>query len=304
MAKHNERPKGNELAQRAPDAMAVGDDESGAMDVVRQGLTAQTLRTRVVTAQRVAVPRNLAKVTEAVKREAALVGEDFEYRWTVGAGSEISGVSVDGAMIMLRNFGNCDCEVEIAEDAPRHWILRATFIDWETGFTLSRLFRQRKDNAVHGRMDEDRKLDIAFQIGQSKAQRNAIMKALPVWLVKSAIEAAQDATEAKIDIAVEREKNLKYWAKAGVTQAMLEGKIGAPIDAWSKRDYVRLRALWNALREKETTKEVEFPELAPKTALPASTEAPAAPAAPAAAPSDPDPMTAPPAAPSEPKGSA
>jgi len=242
-------------------------DEQTGEEIVRQGMTAMTMRTEIVTAQRIAVPRVLNKVKENVVREAELTGGDFEYRWTVKGNQVIEGVSVDGAMILLRNFGNCDCDVQIIQDAPNFWILSARFVDYETGFSLRRAFRQRKGEK-HGNFDEDRALDIAFQIGQSKAQRNVIIKSMPVWLVSAAVDAARKGAEAGIaDVPKSAAEAVAGFGKLTVTQAQLEAKIGAPIATWGKRDIVFLRTVFKAIKDRETTVANEFPSLtAPEVA--------------------------------------
>lgn len=306
MAKQNQRPS---AAMVTAGSSALEFDEHTGEQVgeglVTRGVTAQTMRSRTVTAQRIAVPRDLDKYKAAVIREAALCGEndEFEYRWTVngkGGKQTIEGVSVDGAMIMLRNFGNCAVETDVIENTPRHWVFRSTFIDWETGFTYERCFQQRKQPPL-GMKDEDRALDMAFQIGQSKSQRNTIVKAMPVWLVRAATNAARDAAAAGIkDVPAKAKEAISSFAKKNVTQAQLEAKIGATVDMWNVRDILTLRAIAKAIKDRETTVENEFPPIveapaqlppteAPAAAPPAATEAPAAPASsPATPPAEPE----------------
>ncbi len=282
MAKQNQRPS---AAMVRGASAAIEFDEDTGEEIVHRGMTAMTMKSDVVTAQRIAVPRVLNTLKENVVREAELTADDFEYRWTA-KGNVIEGVSVEGAMIMLRNFGNCECDVQIVEDAPQHWILSARFIDYETGFSLRRAFRQRKGEK-HGNFDADRALDIAFQIGQSKAQRNVILKSMPVWLVNAAVEAARGAALAKVkDVPKSAAEAVAGFGKLQVTQAQLEAKVGAPIVAWGPRDIVYLRGLFKAIKDRETSVANEFPPLTPEpaTAPPATAEgtmgAPAVQAAP------------------------
>jgi len=263
MAKQNQRPS---AAMVKPGSTALEFDEDTGEEIVHRGMTAMTMKSDVVTAQRIAVPRVLNTLKEAVVREAELTADDFEYRWTA-KGNVIEGVSVEGAMIMLRNFGNCECDVQIVEDAPQHWILSARFIDYETGFSLRRAFRQRKGEK-HGNFDADRALDIAFQIGQSKAQRNVILKSMPVWLVNAAVEAARGAALAKVkDVPKSAAEAVVGFGKLGVSQAQVEAKVGAPLVSWGPRDIVYLRGLFKAIKDRETTTANEFPPLtAPEVA--------------------------------------
>jgi hypothetical protein len=164
------------------------------------------------------------------------------------------------------------------EETPTHWTFRATFIDLERGFTDFRLFRQRKAER-HGKFDDERALDIAFQIGQSKAKRNVIVRALPVWLVDRATKASTTSAEAGIkDLPAEIASAIPNWQKKwNVNERMLAAKIGVPKEAWTARDMVRLRATWKALLDRTTTVEQEFaPTNAPAAEVPAAVSAAAA----------------------------
>ena len=235
----------------------------GALATVRAGAGMQQIKTQYMTAIRCEVPRDLTKVVDKVVKEAGLAGEDFLYSWSQGEGNNrsiIEGVSIDGAMIMARNYGNCVPEVDIVEEGPDHWTFRATFIDFETGATLPRLLRKSK-SGVRGKMDRERKLDIAFQIGQSKAQRNVIVKAMPTYLVKKAVDAAKAAAAAEIKDLPKAigDATAAFAAKFKVTAEQLEGYLGVPRDQWNKLDVVRLRATYRALIDRQTTVDDEFP---------------------------------------------
>ena len=85
------------------------------------------------------------------------------------------------------------------------------FVDLETGFTLTRPFRQSKKSVVAGKHNEERKDDIRFQIGASKSARNVVCNALPKWLLDRAVEEAKAGTRAKIE---------KFIAEKGVVAAI------------------------------------------------------------------------------------
>lgn len=249
-----------------PDAGAEGNALAalGARGMVRT-------QTQFQTAIAVQVPRELAKVKRLVVEEATIVGEDFLYSWTVkdknGKRSTIEGTSIDGAMILARNWGNALLEPSLVEDAPRHWLFEATFIDLENGFTTKRLFRQRKSES-HGRFDEDRALDIAFQIGQSKAIRNVVVNAVPAWLEKAGTEAAKASAEKKYeDMPKAIAAVQKYYAGINVDAAALRRRVGefrgvddeVAEESWVASDIVQLRAIAAAIKARQTTIADEFP---------------------------------------------
>lgn len=266
----NGQPQANrkQATQHDDDGVVIeGEFMEGKMMTQKPSASLVRAQTDYVTAAIVQKPRELKALLARAVEEAELAADDFEYYWTVrnkdGKEEPIEGISIEGAMIMMRHYGNCACPVDIVTDAPEHWVLRATFIDLETGISYERLFRQRKSQRI-GKMDADRALDIAFQIGQSKAQRNAIEKAMPVWLKTACVEASRKAAAAKIkDLPRACADTVAKFAKASkdrITQAMLEAKAGKAIELWSARDVVRLGALYKALVERQTTIEAEWPK--------------------------------------------
>lgn len=155
-----------------------------------------------VTAIAPTVARDPKKALKGLKDEAGLAGREFFYSWSVNA--KIDGKStksvVEGPTIQLANaaarrWSNVHTTVIVAEEGPDYWVFQATATDLEAGMTIQRLFRQRK-GAMGGKYDVERKLDIAFQIGQSKALRNVLVNLLPGWLLKQAVAVAKQA-EAK-----------------------------------------------------------------------------------------------------------
>jgi hypothetical protein len=255
-------------------------------DAAQAGL--QQIRTRHITAVRVQVPRTLEEVERAVVQEAALMGEDYFYAWDQKDKSSptgkklVKGISIDGASMIMRNWTNCTCEIAIVEEGPSHWVLEAIFIDFEKGVSFPRLYRQRKTER-HGRFDDDRALDIAFQIGQSKAQRNAIDKGMPQWLINKGLAAATDAANKKYeDVPASIKRFQQYARKIKVTDAQLEDKIGKPFKQWTPADCVEMAAVLRGLQQQLSTVEEEFPPIRPEDSpdgVPVPEQASVAPAA-------------------------
>lgn len=244
------------------------DDEQGwgVVPAVHQGQPRAMVRTQTAyqTAMVVQVPRNMKAVERRVLEEASFARDSFFYSWQVNdrqsatGKSTIEGVSIDGAMILIRSWGNAACEATLDDDTPTHWIFSATFIDLETGFTDRRLFRQRKAER-HGKFDDERALDIAFQIGQSKAKRNVIARALPAWLVDQAMEAAHAAAEKRYaDVAGSLEKVRPAFLAFGITDEQLQKKIGKQFADWLPRDVVQIRAVYKAIQDGQSSAAQEF----------------------------------------------
>ena len=234
-------------------------------DQVYGGNTMQRTQTQYTTAVSVQHPRSIAKIANNVFEEARLAGKSFYYRWTVNSkdGKKmIEGPSIDLTMALCRHYGNCAIDL-IAEETPTHFMIKATFIDLESGMSSPRIFRQRKNQGT-GMKDAERQEDIVFQIGQSKAIRNAIRNSLPSWLIERAVEIATDAELNKTNkenIHLARAKVLEFFAGFGVAPDRIEAERTRPVDQWAPQDIVDLRGMATALKEGRIGPEELFPQV-------------------------------------------
>lgn len=251
------------------------EEMSPSQQLIADGGALQKVETKYTTAVAVQKPRSISRVSANVLEEAKLAGTSFYYRWEVwdktkGRKVPIQGPSIDLAMCIARNYGNCAIDVQMNETLT-HYIFKGVFIDLETGFTVPRLFRQRKSQSLSDKMDRERQEDIVFQIGQSKAQRNAIVKAAPGWLVDQAIQEAERSELAKIkpeNIALARARVLEFFGKHGADQESIEKSIGRPADKWTAQDIVNLRASATALQEGRVSVQELFEAKEPENTKP------------------------------------
>ncbi len=260
--------KAKVLDQETLDKIKPFTGEPGPL-VPMPGRTLQQIKTEYITAIAVQKPRSITLVTANVMFEAKLAGAGFYYRWMVknretGKKSPVQGASIDLAMCVARNYGNCAVPIECVDETPTHFMLKATFVDLETGFTVPRLFRQRKKQNMGSGFDPDRAEDIAFQIGQSKAQRNAILKAAPGWLVDQAIEVAKIAELDSVKVeapAIARAKVITFFETHGISLDRIEAEIDNIADNWTAQEIVDLRAMATALNEGRITANELFPKI-------------------------------------------
>lgn len=167
-----------------------------------EGSTIQQTKARYTTAITVQNPRDLTLVKKRFLNECKMAGSSFYYSWSVagknGKMELIEGATIGLAMALARSYGNCVVDTtEVREDDTSYTII-SSFIDLETGMTISRPFRQSKKSRVGGRMDNERAADQRFQIAASKSIRNVILNALPKWLIDEGIETAKEGTRDKI----------------------------------------------------------------------------------------------------------
>jgi len=259
-------------------------------DLLAAGKGLQKVGTQFVTAIAVQKPRNLDLIVKAIDKESEFAGEAFWYGWTQG-GERIEGPSIGLANSLAREWGNCAVTCELQENAEAFYIT-SRFIDLERGSQMERVFRQRK-GGVAGKYDAERKLDIALQIGQSKAIRNVVVNAVPRWLVERAIEKAKEAVANKIDpkqLESHRQEVVKFFGNLKVTEEQLVAKAKRAVVEWTTRDIADFRADAKALKAGEVSITDLFPPAESKapagpinvTELPPVGGAPAAAPAPAA----------------------
>ena len=209
--------------------------------------------------------RRLSDVRRRLSEEAELAGETFYYGWGVGK-DKVEGPSVKCAMAAARCWGNCSVESLPVQDAADAWIFTARFVDFETGFTLERQFRQSKRWQVYGKIDAERKDDIRFQIGQSKSSRNVVLNSVPEWLLNEAVEHAKSGVRTKLEayiasngIIAAARVVLAGLAKEGVSESRVFAKMGvAKIEGLTVDDIVVLRGSMRALQDGMDTAEGIF----------------------------------------------
>jgi len=242
------------------------------------GVLAEGAGLRVVGAQKVAVKRNEPEILQRLAMLAARAGDDWYYRWPVknrktGKTEWIEGPSIKLANDLSRLYGNCEVETRVI-DLGDSWLIYARFTDYETGYSLTRPFQQRKSQRTFGERasaeDIDRSRDIAFQIGCSKAIRNVVTNALQTFS-DYAFEEAKNSLIDKIgrDLPKWRDKTIeKLAAKIDVKRA--EALLGRAASEWLAPDVAQVIAMMKAVSDGMASIDESFPPLA----APAPGEAP------------------------------
>jgi hypothetical protein len=235
------------------------------------------LADRIVGAQQVAVYRDEGKILQKLSALAAAAGSDWFYRFPVkkrdGGQDWIEGPSIKLANDCARIFGNNVNEVREI-DVGDAWIFYARFTDIETGFSMERAYRQRKTQTSLKTKDADRQLDIAYQIGQSKAIRNCIVNALQIYC-DYAFDKARDSLIDKIgkDLAGWRERTLEGIKKMPMDLARVERVIGRASRDWLAPQIAQIISMMRAVHDGMSTSDETFPPIVEaKPAAPETTE--------------------------------
>jgi hypothetical protein len=227
-------------------------------------------------AQPVAHRRDNAEVRKQLSELGAMAGDDWFYRYPVkdnrtGQTTFIEGPSIKLANSVARVVGNCITQISEVDQGDA-WVFCATFTDLETGFSMERLYRQRKGQQSINSKDPQRALDIVYQIGQSKAIRNVICNSLQIY-TDFAFEQAQGSLVEKIgkDLEGWRRRTLEALAKILVqdkagrpSNLATEIKrvtdiIGRPVRDWLATDIARIVAMGKAINDGMATVDETFP---------------------------------------------
>ena len=237
----------------------------GSADVIaRNGAMAISATDGIITAQRVAKPRNMAQILLNLKALAQASNGKYAYGWDVknkdGTKSRVAGTSIKGAMAVAREFGNCQIDVRVIAE-KEHWLFQAAFVDLETGFKTVRLFRQRNSQGIGSRYDAERALDLVFQIGQSKAIRNVVVNALGdicEYVREEAESGLYDKIKASPEKACEAIK--KKIAAAGINLKHVEAAYGRTADKWTVPDMVKIYTETQSVEDGMMNAEDVFPD--------------------------------------------
>lgn len=250
-------PRTDDGQEVMPPRGAVELDARTAPEMASSGAIQVATFNAVITAQRVAVPRDIVAVQNRLRVLASTFSDLYVYSWDVksaqGGKSEISGPTIKLANDLAREYGNCVIDMAV-DNNPDNWVFHARFTDLETGYSQVRLFQQRKNQNLGGRMDADRKLDMSFQIGQSKAIRNVVVNSLQTYTTFMVEEA-----ERSVLVKVSNDKD-KVWEfinnvleRHGVKLHQIEAHIGRRSKDWTIRNlatvYMQVRGIHEGMSD-------------------------------------------------------
>lgn len=237
--------------------------EGGAMKMLTHG--------GVVSAQRVALPRDNKRILSNLKVQAQHASSDWYYQLPTknkdGSKGNIEGPSIQCAMAAARAYGNCQVDCA-AEETPTSYIFTAKFVDIETGFTVIRPFRQRKGAAALGK-NKGRNEDIDFQIGASKAMRNVICNAISdvtdyAW--KEAKKSIVDAIGKNLE--KYRARAVERFGELGIDVKLVERIYGKTTKEWLAPDIAKMVSEIQAVTDGMALPADFYPETAEAIAEP------------------------------------
>lgn len=243
------RDPGGQYAGAQPDMpegmVLAGPSQSGELMVGNVG--------GVITAQKIAVPRDEGKIREIIKGLAARNGHRYIYRIPfknnrTGETQIVQGPTIKLANTIARYYGNALVQVR-SYDSGSHWVFVARMTDLESGSSMERAFQQRKGQNT-GMKDRARAEDIIFQIGQSKAIRNVVVNFL-----QDLVDFALDECENEVynRAKANPEKAMEFirgaCAELGVELRLVERMRGRKLDRMKPGDLAQTYMELTAIRD-------------------------------------------------------
>jgi hypothetical protein len=214
--------------------------------------------------QPVARYRDESQILIKLKTLAAAAGDDWFYRIPfkdrkTGRTTYAEGPSIKLANDLGRIYGACDVDSWVSAEGIDFWEITARFIDLESGFSLTRPFRQRKNVSRIGGSDDARRDETGFSIGVSKAERNVVVNALQTF-ADFAFEEARNALVDKIgrDVDGWRRKIIERLSGM-VALERVEAVIGRAAQDWLAPDIARVAAMGKAIKDGMATLDETFP---------------------------------------------
>jgi hypothetical protein len=269
-----QQPRAGETAIQAFDASSVTrHGETSALALAEQAKAAVQARF-IVAMQR---PRDLMRSRERILADCRRPGfaKTAVYAKPVG-NSTVSGPGIRMAEAFARALGNIATNVSAIYDSPEQRIVRVEATDLEANLTYPydvtiaktiersrplagrRIISTRKNSKGYDTFlleaTDDEIVDKQNAL-VSKALRTCILRLVPGDLLEEALEACK-ATE-RGEIAKDPRDSLRNMVDAfrriGVSADMLAAYLGHKIDDATPEEIADLRAVWNAIRDKETT---------------------------------------------------
>jgi len=155
----------------------------------------------IVTAQPIKVARNEADILKRIDILAAGAGTRWFYRYPVknrrkGTTDYIEGPTIKCTDAVLMRYKNAAVEsrtITLPGDA-RTYVCYSRFCDWENGVSIT-MGQLVPRSATLGGEDEERRVAIAHNVGQSKSRRNVCVAAMGEFVQRGFLAAKRSLIE-------------------------------------------------------------------------------------------------------------
>ena len=191
------------------------------------------------------------------------LAEKAMYEYPRG-GSMITGPSIHLARALARGWGNIKSGFKVLEETPKSSVVMVYCHDLESNYYEEKIFTvQHVRETKKGGYALTDPRDIYEMVANQAArrERSCILSVIPADVVEAAVEQCkitlQDGAKMPlVDMVRHLVKN--YQEQLGVTAAMLEAFIGCKKEAFSIQSVIRLKNVYNAIRDGSASVEQYF----------------------------------------------
>jgi hypothetical protein len=242
-----ERPRAaNPFSEKAPALPATA-----ATDVAKQRAIAETQAAMVIAQQ---FPRDEAAAMERILKACMrpTLAEKATYEYARG-GSKIVGPSIRLAEAIAQSWGNFDFGFRELEQRNGESTVETYAWDIQTNTRSTRLLQvkhERHTNRGTTRLTDPR--DIYELVANQAARRIRanILALIPGDVVEAAVDQAEQTLQATVDVTPESiERIVMKFGEVGVTRRALEIFIQRRIDMITPALVVRLRGIYNSIKD-------------------------------------------------------
>lgn len=243
---------------------------------VAQSREAQSVQAAMVIAQKFPrdTTRAYSRIMEDCKRKT--LAEKSVYAYPRG-GTTVTGPSIRLAECMARAWGNLDFGIVELErkpsmgSIPGESTVMAYCYDLETNTKSTTVFTVKHARDKNIKVGNEKKKiqelltderDIYEMVANLGARRlrSRILAIIPVDIVESAVEQCEKTMEGGQGPLIDRVRSLVVYFQQnhGVTQEMIEKRVGHKVEAISEPELVKLRAIANSLKDGAASREDFF----------------------------------------------
>ncbi len=223
-------------------------------------------------------PRDINFVTQNIMAECsnARLAEMAQYSFIKGKGdkaSEVKGPSIRLMEMIARHWGNCDSSLTEVERRATGSTVKVRFWDFETNAQQSKVFDvdfvRNTRNGSYVVTDEREKYEIMASNG-ARRLRACMQAGIPSYIVDQAVEACEKTLAASIGKgkSLEETKNamLEAFQRLAdwITPEMLGGIVDKEFASVTAPDIVKMRSLYNAIKDGFVKPEQAFGKEAPE----------------------------------------
>lgn len=208
-------------------------------------------------------PRDINIVTGNILHECRnpRLAEAAQYSFVKGKGdkaTEVKGPSIRLMEVIARHWGNCDSSLTEVERRPEGSTVKVRFWDFETNAQQSKIFDvdfvRNTRNGSYVVTDEREKYEIMASNG-ARRLRACMQAGIPSYIVDQAVEACEktlvDSVNKGKTIEEARQSMLEAFQKIvdWVTPELIGGVVEKDFDSVTPADIVRMRSLYNAIKD-------------------------------------------------------